>query len=509
MTFLESEKAINSVNLVNLSEGALPNIRFIRMVFIGDRVQVSHKNRNSESEQISTAVNNFMAEKHIKDRRMGIRTNGSIKSVTKKHFSNIPECDIITVKLDMYVYAVFFFSKVGRILVSVVYNGEINIFCYVKDSIEVIAESRDKSIYESEYPKLETDLVELDAALGEGSNSLVSSVKSVIGQQSAAIVLTQMSYNSLAQTSRKSEEDLELLKKKWVKITEIAKQTFEKGVRNEETIEELKKTAKIAVGELVQRDKEITELLDVYELSEKKALGLKSTVESLKIENMSLKEFNQQLEEQLEAIYESEDMVATHSEQSSQNKVITTEISTQTQKVSSSNISCQTDFKVEAVSEKQEEKVVPVGYCENYMVRSQLKQFNERWFGFRINDTLKNLLLTVGETLDILKITDVTEERDFIRVKLCLRELCVITRSRQYIWFCRQKAGPRNLKENKDQICDFAKCFLIGLDKTLANFMKEVTCFSLMTGTSSHIFAHNNVRRVVSVLKDVFTDFTM
>jgi hypothetical protein len=509
MTFLESEKIINSVNLVSLSEGDLPNIRFIRMVFIGDRVQVSHKNKNSESEHISTAVNNFMFEKHIKDRRMGIRTNGSIKSITKKHFADIPECDIVTVKLDMYVYAAFFFSKVGRILISVVYNGEVNVFCYVKDSIEVIAEKRDKSIYESEYPKLETDLVELNAALGEGSKSLVSSVKSVIGQQSAAIVLTQMSYNSLAQTSRKGEDDLELLKKKWVKLSEVAKQTFEKGARNEELIKELKQAVAMAAGELRKRDGELTELLDVYELSEKQTSGLKSEIKSLKIENMSLREFNQQLEEQLEAIYESEDMIATHSEQTTHNEVHTTEISTQTQEIGFSNISCQTDFKVETVLEKREDTVGSLGYFENYMQKSQLKLYRERWFGFRINDTLKNLLLTVGETLDILEITDVTDEKDFMRVKLCLRELCVITRSRQYIWFCRQKAGPRNLKKNKNQICDFAKCFLIGLDKTLANFMKEVTCFSLMTGTSSHIFAHNNVGRVVNVLKDVFTDFTM
>lgn len=123
----------------------------------------------------------------------------------------------------------------------------------------------------------------------------------------------------------------------------------------------------------------------------------------------------------------------------------------------------------------------------------------ELWFGFKRNEMLNNLIISVGETLDILEIVNVEWLNDNCkRVKSCLGKICAITKSKQYIKFCRHHSRTRKLRKNEN-IFEFYKCFGNCLEFDLDDALKEICLFSQICQNKWFIFALNNVDKLLNV----------
>jgi len=123
--------------------------------------------------------------------------------------------------------------------------------------------------------------------------------------------------------------------------------------------------------------------------------------------------------------------------------------------------------------------------------KKHMSNTSDKWYGFNKNESLKNLILSVGETLDILDLV-VTSNKDsgYIRLKNCIGNICMTTHSKQYIRFCRDMTNTIK-KKKKESLPDFFKCFGTG-EYNKENVLAEVRRFSTICNNKWIVFLVNN-----------------
>jgi len=119
----------------------------------------------------------------------------------------------------------------------------------------------------------------------------------------------------------------------------------------------------------------------------------------------------------------------------------------------------------------------------------------KKWWGFNNNDSLKRLILAVGETLDILRLQRVQFRTDnYWRVKECIGKICEITQSRQYIKFCRTQSETTSFGSSESQ-AQFLACYAPGKTDNLT-YLKEAVRLSKICKNKWSIYLINNFKSI-------------
>jgi len=161
-------------------------------------------------------------------------------------------------------------------------------------------------------------------------------------------------------------------------------------------------------------------------------------------------------------------------------------------KVSDSNVNAH----VKSIKGKESGKKEEEGKKEKEktpIITSKERNNQSKWHGFNRNNCLRNLIFATGETLDILEINVQSRKDDnYLRVKKCIGAICQITKSKQYIKFCRSLYG-KNKSGGRENIEEFYKCFGNKQEFDLQDALAEVCLFSNICKNKWFLHVLNNI----------------